>query len=181
MHATSTALYEYFSLSATVAILTGVNEIPQVSHASTSTDFDVKEQYPLFGRTTLSSSGEAAVALEYFKQLGATHVGIIFVTDSFGSALQKAFQDAAAEAGISTASVAFSYSADPDGPEIPSAVASLGRTQFRFIYAICFEVHYDPMMTAAYNKGLTGGDYLWVFPGLEVNTFHRNAVYPPGR
>jgi Receptor family ligand binding region len=30
-----------------LAILTGVNGIPQVSHASTSTDFDVKEQFPL--------------------------------------------------------------------------------------------------------------------------------------
>lgn len=41
-----------------LAILTGVNNIPQVSYVSTSTDFEVKEQYPLFGRTISSTLGE---------------------------------------------------------------------------------------------------------------------------
>lgn len=63
-----------------LAILTGVNGIPQVSYASTSTDFDVKEQFPLFGRTVTSSTGEAKVALDFFLSIGSTHVGVLFVT-----------------------------------------------------------------------------------------------------
>jgi hypothetical protein len=66
-----------------LAILTGVNGIPQASYASTSTDFDVKEQFPLFGRTVCSSTGEAKVALDYFQSIAATHVGVLFVTVSF--------------------------------------------------------------------------------------------------
>jgi len=163
-----------------LAILTGVNEIPQVSYASTSTDFEVKEQYPLFGRTIPSTIGEAQVAVKYFQDLGASHVGILFVTDAYGSALQKAFQDAAADSEITTASVAFSYSASPDGVEIPNAVASLAGTKLRYIYAICFDSHYDPIMTAAYKQKLTGKDFLWVFPGLDKGGFQNNAVYPPG-
>ena len=63
-----------------LAILTGVNDIPQVSYASTSTDFDVKEQFPRFGRTISSSTGEARSALDFFIKLGADHVGVLFVT-----------------------------------------------------------------------------------------------------
>lgn len=64
-----------------LAILTGVNDIPQVSPASTSTDFDVKEQYPRFGRTITSSIGEAQAALDLFVRIwNSTNVGILFVT-----------------------------------------------------------------------------------------------------
>ena len=65
-----------------LAILTGVNDIPQVSYASTSTDFDVKEQFPRFGRTISSSTGEARSVLDLFINLGADHVGVLFVTVS---------------------------------------------------------------------------------------------------
>lgn len=168
------------AVTSPLAILTGVNDIPQVSYASTSTDFDVKEQYPYFGRTIQSSTGEAQVALDLFKSLNATHVGVLFVTDAFGSALQKAFQDAASEEGIITDSVAFSYSADPDGDEIKNAVESLAKTQFRLIYVIAFEVHYDSIMTSAYELGLTGDEYLWIFNGIDIAAFQRDARYPPG-
>ena len=66
-----------------LAILTGVNGIPQASYASGSTDFDVKEQFPLFGRTVTSSTGDAKVALDYFISIGASHVGVLFVTVSY--------------------------------------------------------------------------------------------------
>mmetsp|Transcript_30241 Transcript_30241/g.49973 ORF Transcript_30241/g.49973 Transcript_30241/m.49973 type:complete len:1011 (-) Transcript_30241:1207-4239(-) len=168
------------AVTSPLAILTGVNDIPQISYASTSTDFDVKEQYPLFGRTIQSSTGEALVALELFKSLGASHVGVLFVTDAFGSALQKAFQDAASEEGIVTDSVAFSYSADLEGSEIPNAVESLKKTQFKLFYVIAFEVHYESIMKAAHAQGLIGDDFLWIFDGFDSATFHRNAVYPPG-
>ncbi len=143
-----------------LAILTGVNNIPQVSYASTSTDFDVKEQYPYFGRTVPSTLGEARVAVKYFQDLGASHVGILFVTDAYGSALQKAFQDAAAEVEIITSSVAFSYSASANGVEIENAVSSLANTSFRYFYA--------------------GKDFLWIFPGLDQGGFQSFAKFPLG-
>jgi hypothetical protein len=161
-----------------LAIISGVNEIPEVSYAATSSDFEVKEQYPLFGRTIPSTAGEAKVAVDYYTTLGATHVAILFVTDAFGSSLQKAFQDAAAEAGIVTSSVAFPYSADVN--EIASAVDSIVITQFRYIYAISFEQHYDPIMMAASKREITGGEYLWVFPGLDKAQFQNQAKYPAG-
>ena len=69
-----------------LAILTGVNDITQVSYASTSTDFDVKEQFPRFGRTISSSTGEARSVLDLFLDLGAKHVAVLFVTVRFSGA-----------------------------------------------------------------------------------------------
>lgn len=70
------------AVTSPLAILTGVNDIPQVSYASTAVDFDVKAQYPLFGRTVTSSIGEAEAAVQYFKSINSTHVAILFVTVS---------------------------------------------------------------------------------------------------
>ena len=190
-----------------LAILTGVNGIPQVSYASTSTDFDVKEQFPLFGRTVTSSTGEAKVALDYFRSIYASHVGVLFVTvstlcsfrvcysifrcrtclsnyfhclsflvtlkDAYGSALQKAFQDAANDAGLVTDSVAFSFSADLNGDEIENAIDHLKKTEFRLFYVICFENHLKPIIQTALKHGIIGPEYLWIFPGFE-----RTAVEP---
>lgn len=168
------------AVTSPLAILTGVNDIPQVSYAATSTDFDNKDQYPLFGRTIQSSTGEATVALQLFQSLNATHIAVLFVTDAFGSALQKAFQDAASEADIVTDSVAFSYSANLTGDEIPNAVESLKKTQYRTFFVIAFEAHYQAIMTAAYEQGLIGDDYLWIFDGLGESTFQYMANYLPG-
>lgn len=168
------------AVTSPLAILTGVNGIPQVSYASTSTDFDVKDQYPFFGRTVTSSTGEAEVLVQLFQSIGSMHVGVLFVTDAFGSALQKAFQDAASEASIVTDSVAFSYSADLSGDEIPNAVASLKGTQFRHLLIIAFEIHYETIMTAAYDQGMVGDDYLWIFNGMDYVTLHKNLNYPAG-
>jgi Receptor family ligand binding region len=63
-----------------LAVYTGVNFIPQVSASATSTIFDDKEQFPLFGRTTTNTNGEAAVAARFFHSIGSTHVAIIFGT-----------------------------------------------------------------------------------------------------
>jgi Receptor family ligand binding region len=70
------------SESLPLAILTGINSIPQISWSSTAVDFDSKEQFPFFGRTVMSTTGEAAVALSLFQQLGSSHIAIIYVTVS---------------------------------------------------------------------------------------------------
>jgi hypothetical protein len=70
------------AVTSPLAILTGVNDIPQITSASTAVDFDVTEQYPLFGRTVTSTVGEAEVALKFFQSVNASHVAVIFVTVS---------------------------------------------------------------------------------------------------
>jgi hypothetical protein len=77
--------------------------------------------------------------------------------------------------------VAFSSSGDLNGQGIPNAIASLKNTQFRTIYAICYEVHYNAIMTAAANNGIVGNDYLWIFPGFELLTIFNQLSFPSGK
>jgi hypothetical protein len=157
-----------------LAILTGVHGLPHVSHASTASEFDNKEQFPLFGRTVTNSVGEANAALRFFQYVQATHVAVLFVTDSYGSALQKAFQDAATKANIVTESIAFPFDVEEGSPEAKGVVESLKRAQFRHVYAIFFEPHVEVIMNQAAAAGLVGPEYLYVFPGLDVFSLQEN-------
>ena len=67
------------AVTSPLAVLTGINRLPQVSWASTSSDFSDKEQYPYFGRTVSDTVGEAEVAVQFFQSMGATHVAIAFI------------------------------------------------------------------------------------------------------
>jgi Receptor family ligand binding region len=68
------------AVSLPLAILTGINHIPQVSPASSADDFDDKDLYPLFGRTYCNTNGEAQMAVEFFQSIGSTHVAILYLT-----------------------------------------------------------------------------------------------------
>lgn len=105
-------------------------------------------------------------------------VAVLFVTDAFGSATQKAFQDYAHSSGIETVSVAFPYTQKSD--EISKAIKSLKQTGFRYIFTICFEDHYMPIMSEAHKSKITGDDYFWLFYGMDTTTFQRNAAFPHG-
>lgn len=169
------------SVTLPLAILSGVNDIPQVSHGATSIEFDDKDQYPLFGRTVTSSIGEAKVAVEFFKSIKSTHVAILFVTGAYGSALQKAFQDAANDANIVTESVALPFYTDQgggtatgdskDSNAVEGAIASLKNLKYQHVYAIFSENALETIMTLALKQGAAGRGYLWVFPGLVVDSF----------
>ena len=64
-----------------LAILTGINDIPFISATATSTGFDDKEQFPVFGRTVTNADGIAAMSLKFFQSaIYSSHVAILFVT-----------------------------------------------------------------------------------------------------
>jgi hypothetical protein len=200
------------AVTSPLAILTGVNDIPQISPASTAVDFDVTEQYPLFGRTVASTVGEAEVALKFFQSVDASHVAVLFVTvriqsyrivllkmltsrarthfktiathlicisdlvlpyqDAYGSALQKAFQDAATKANMTTDSIAFTY--DIQATDIQGIVNAMEQNQYRHVYAILNENHVLPIMSALANNSMVGPDYLYIFPGIDVFALQEN-------
>ena len=47
--------------------------------------------------TVPSSSSDASAVISYLQYLEVEYVGVIFVTDAFGSSFQKSLQDAAGE------------------------------------------------------------------------------------
>ena len=182
------------------AILSGVSDLPQLSYRSSSTDFDNKEQYPYFGRTVPSSSSDASAVISYLQYLEVEYVGVIFVTDAFGSSFQKSLQDAAGEVvpPIRTDSVSFGYrmELDPrdnvmadDGSdsdnrddEVRNAVAGLASTGYRYFVALIGEEHYDRIMREAFRQGLASSEYVWIFVGgVDRKVWQNLARYQEGK
>lgn len=160
------------AVTAPLALLAGLNGLPQVSYASTSSDFDVKNQFPTFGRTVTNSAGEAAVALRFLsQQVGSTQVAVLYMTDSFGSALQKAFAEAAADFGIKASS--FPLPAQVDETSAMSTMRQLREAGYRHIYAIAYEPQMPIILEAAASFGLLTEDYFWMIPGLDLEVFRQ--------
>ena len=172
------------AVTSPLAILSGVNDMLQVSSLSTASDFENKAHYPYFGRTCPSAYGEAQVAVDYYNFLSSRlgkpvrYVAVLFVSDNFGSAVQKAFQDFASNDDIETVSYSFSYSSDPS--EIVNAVEALVKSEYRYFYVVCFVRHYPVIMEEAHKQGITGDDYFWLFHGPGPPAFQRNLRYPRG-
>jgi Receptor family ligand binding region len=77
------------AVTAPLAILSSVRNIPHISHASTAADFN-EEEYPMFGRTVASTEEEAQAAIAFFKkELNATHVAMLYIAVSRCSASWK--------------------------------------------------------------------------------------------
>jgi hypothetical protein len=111
-------------------------------------------------------------ALSYILVVAATD------QDTYGSSLQASFQGLSANYGIQTTSIAFSSRATDE--EIATAVTSLQTTQIRHFYAICYEEHYIPIMTAAVNQSIVGSGFLWIFPGFDLINIYNTLRFPPG-
>ena len=63
-----------------LAILTGINDVPFLSATATSTGFDDKEQFPVFGRTVTNADGIAARSLKFFQSvIQSSHVAIFLL------------------------------------------------------------------------------------------------------
>ena len=161
------------AVTAPLALLSGLNHIPQISYSSTSSDFDVKGLFPTFGRTVTNSAGEAAVALEYFKSVRSTHVAVLYFADSFGSALQKAFSEIASESGIEVP--LFTIPAQFGEEEAASVMKQLQEAGYRHIYAIVYEQNLDILMPAADAFNLISKDHLWFFAGMDIETLLRSS------
>jgi hypothetical protein len=152
-----------------LAILTGVNDVPHFSYASTSLNLDVKEQYPIFGRTVTSSVGEAAVALKFFQSIESTQVAILFVSDAYGSALKKVFSEQAATANRNIETVNFAISVGASLKDARKVLQQLAASSIRHVYAIIYESELEIVATAADEYGMFSADYLWLYPGLDLD------------
>jgi Receptor family ligand binding region/7 transmembrane sweet-taste receptor of 3 GCPR len=85
--------------------------------------------------------------------------------DAYGSALQKSFRDETYEIGIATESFAYSSSASVE--ELVSVMAALKKSQFRHVYAICFEEKLLSILNAAVKADAIGANYLYIFPTVD--------------
>lgn len=165
------------AVSAPLAILSGVHHLPQVSFASTSTVFNNKDQFPLFGRLVPSAYGDANAAISYlFRRLGVTHLGVLFVRDEYGSTYAQMLQDAAKNSEqISSSSPSAgspppvtigalsSFAFDATPAEISAAVRRLADSGLRYFFGVIFGVHASAVLSEAHRQGIVGPGYHWIF------------------
>mmetsp|Transcript_14205 Transcript_14205/g.26883 ORF Transcript_14205/g.26883 Transcript_14205/m.26883 type:complete len:1644 (-) Transcript_14205:63-4994(-) len=155
------------AVSAALAALSSSYRLPQFSHSATSSSFDAnRDGYDLFGRLLPSNAnGDARAAAEYFAlRLQATHVGVIFVRDTYGSEYASAFRRRASELGMRVALTSFSgVGPRADPTELKVAMDEMARTEYRYFMGMFFSRHYEDVLSEARARSIVGRNYLWMF------------------
>ncbi|CAB9496659.1 receptor [Seminavis robusta] len=83
------------AVSASLSLLAGAYELPQISPASTSSDLDNKDVNPTFARTVPTNRGDVHALIAYLKHLNVQHFNVLYLRDEYGTAFFKKFSIAA--------------------------------------------------------------------------------------
>jgi len=155
------------AVSIPLAVVNSVRKVPQVSYASTSTTLDNRDTYPMFGRVIPSNEGDAKAVMDYYRGVGVTHLGILYVRDAYGSAFRAALEESAASYGIETRIATIPGFGSEGGNDIEAAVASavkgLRATGYRYFIGVIFGPHFKPLVRAATKAGIMGRGHHWIF------------------
>jgi len=170
----------YSSSSIPTSTVTGVLGYPQVSHSATSSRLDDKQQFPLFGRTVPSDSGNAVPLIIYFYEvLQARHLAVINVNDAYGNAFVDGMRSAASV--IAPDMIIQQIPVINDPLSIQAAVETLARSEFRFVFTLVFgRATHDAIMLKAYEHNVAGnGLHNWFygdsFGGLSGRTMVKGS------
>lgn len=154
--------------SAPVALIAGIEKIPQISYWATSPTLEDRQKYPYFLRTISSDSESTVSAAQLFHFLGYRSVALLYVDDEYGKGYAPAFDSAAAGLGISATPAKFDFH---DHDSIDAALAAIAASGLRvFLVAILED---DAMYTLrkAVELGIVGPGFLWIFTDSLRNSF----------
>ncbi|CAB9522237.1 acid type B receptor subunit 1 [Seminavis robusta] len=148
------------SISLAVANLAGIYQIPQISASSSATALDNKVAAPYFSRTYPTNQADAEALMIYFKSLGVTHFGCIYMRDLYGSSFGQAVVSAAAEHGIEIYFTAFEAG---DDQSLKEGLQYLKSTQVRYFFAVVYVDLSETVFREGYNMGIMGHPgYTWL-------------------
>jgi Receptor family ligand binding region len=148
------------SVSVALGTLAGVYQIPQVSVTSTATVLDDKNLFPYFGRMIPTNAGDATAMAIYFKSIGVSHFGCLFIRDDFGTSFSKDVFLAAESHGLVVISIAFEAESTES---IKEALQFLKGTNLRYFFGIWNEKTYQAVFLEGYRSGIMGNpDYFWL-------------------
>lgn len=172
----------YSFLTIPMALVTSILGYPQISPGATSPELDARDDYPLFGRSVPSDTGNAVPVVLYMSEfLKLDHLVILNVNDAYGNAYAEAMKQAAA---VHAPEMLIRQIPLDDGQaSIESAIASVKESEYRFIYCLVFtnEVH-DALLTEAYEQGVAGnGLHNWMFADsfwtvLDARSFEKDSA-----
>ena len=84
------------AVSERVALLSGIEQIPQISYSSSSPVFVDKTSYPYFTRTYPNDDLSATQVVTLLAKFGWRNVAVLHVNDNYGNGYAKAMIDSAA-------------------------------------------------------------------------------------
>ena len=149
-----------------MSIITGVYEYPQMSGISTSSQLDDRSQYQYFSRLIPSDDGTAIPFIIYLRDILKTEfVSVIHTNNPYSNAFLGSLQKAATEffPTLTLPSIDIPYNLITD-QDLKTAITFLRKKQYRYIIAIIDGPKvYTRLMTEAYNQGIAGDDYVWIF------------------
>ena len=160
----------WYDVSQSMATVTGVYDILQVSPSSSSMTLDKIKEYPLFARTHPSDEAKGRLAVEYFDEvLGTKHFGILFANSEQGLALQEMVVDTAMKHNMTTRSVAFPE--EYDAASLRNALKQLKELGFNYFLGILYPAPFDTVMEVAVDVGVAGPGKFWLVTGHLADAF----------
>lgn len=169
-------------VSKNLAILSGAYKIPLISPLSTSTELSDTLIYRYFGRLVPSDEGAARAAVDYLRsRLDLTHLGVLYVNDSYGRAYFEAIVDASEDL-ITVKGFPFSYNnvVSEDAKQIAFAVKELASTKYKVFFGIFYDYFYQLIMENAYREKIVGPGYLWLTSDGFSETYLDGREYEAG-
>uniref|UniRef100_A0A6V2IWS9 G-protein coupled receptors family 3 profile domain-containing protein n=1 Tax=Ditylum brightwellii TaxID=49249 RepID=A0A6V2IWS9_9STRA len=152
------------AVTSPLSTIGGVNDLVTVSHASTSDDFSSKLEFPLLARTIPSAGVDAEAVVSYFREvLNATHLGVLYVNDPFGTSYARVIQTQAESGNYSIVVRSVALQTDASQDEAILSLKMLNQTGYRYFVAILFEKDFQTIMPLAYDMGIAGENYFWMF------------------
>ncbi|CAB9525773.1 Gamma-aminobutyric acid (GABA) B receptor [Seminavis robusta] len=140
-------------VSKTNLAMTAALETPYITAGTTSAELAGS---PLFARTSPDNNGDARAAMVYYKNMGISHVAVLFIKDSWGINYHAGLTRYANEFGVTTVA-SFAYDTD----SIERTIADLQKAGYRHIFAIMHS--WRDVIRVAYDYGIVGQPgYVWI-------------------
>jgi ABC-type branched-subunit amino acid transport system substrate-binding protein len=130
-----------------------VNEVVQISPASTSPDFTDYEDNGYFFRTTPSDAFQGVILAQIAQDAGYETVNVLALNDDYGQGIARVFEESFTEAG---GEVAANVAYDPAGTQFSSEVQQAASGDPDAILLVAFPETGAAIMQAAIQQGLVG-------------------------
>ena len=174
------------AVSTPLAMLTGLNDVPQISYLSTSTELDNSNTYSSFLRTIPSDAitAKTIVQLLHNPPYNVLRLSVVYVNDAYGTSFMEALQEACVGRGIVLTTYAFSFG---NTNSIDDAVEAMAKAESRYVVAIVFDDDLEYLMKRAsaaqiVGKGMPKKDeeptnkWLWLFTDSIQSVKHVQDV-----
>ena len=175
------------STSIPLAVMTSAYGVPQISPLSTSTELDDTDVYRYFARLIPSDAGTAKAVVDYLADtLNVRHLGMLYVSDPYGTSFHQAIVNAAfarpkgEEITVKGAPFAYHTDVTESKRSIELQIEQLAKSGYRYFFGVIFDEQFELVMDAAVRHGIAGPNNVWILSDGLSTTYLDDKRYPQG-